>query len=90
MEYETTGRGNGKASTMKLFVEMAEENEKLKKENERLTTGIDILISKIKDHSNTEKVSTAKLIKGKHAYYRAISVTKVIRFINELKTEAAE
>ena len=70
--------------------EQAEENTRLRTENERLNTGLDTLISKIKDHSNTEKVSTAKPIKRKHAYYRAISVTKVIKFINELKKEAAE
>jgi hypothetical protein len=44
---------------------------------------IDKVVSELKLHKNNEKMATSKLFDGKHRYYRAISVTKAIKIVNE-------
>lgn len=52
-----------------------------------INSTIDATIAIVKNHSNTEKVSTTKPVQGKHVFYRAISVSKYIRLAEKLKRD---
>lgn len=60
-------------------IDLAEHDAKIKAEI------IDEIIKIVKDHNNTRTVSTKKALDGEHQYYRAISQSKMVRLLEQLK-----